>query len=96
MFQSRYKWSSQSTINYYCLSEPITSSPYILIPNLGNDSSQWNDNYRSFGMVSINGGYGEKFIKEYIQKFNPRIILWSDIVNKKPDYIFPSFSFLDV
>ena len=90
MFKAGYRWAGDMD-NIHgnpleCKDSGIHNNPYVLIPQQGKVN--YYNGRRTFGMVGwINRGTGIDFIKEYINKWNPTIILWSEVVNKEPDFL---------
>ena len=90
MFQAGYRWAgdipSVHGNPHKCKDAPIYNRPYVIIPEQGKVN--YIGGFRKFGIAGwIERGSSDDYYKRYIQKWNPRVILWSDIVNKEPDYI---------
>jgi hypothetical protein len=90
MFKAGYRWAGDIPSVHgnplECKDKGIHNKPYVLIPQQG--AVNYYNGYRKFGMVGwMNREGGTKFMRDYIEKWNPTIILWSDVVNKEPDFV---------
>lgn len=91
MFNAGYRWAGDMEYIHgdpiECKDQRIYNEPYILIPYQGKVN--YYNGHRKFGMV---GGMDRSvlsidYVKKYIDKWNPTIILWSELVNKEPDFV---------
>jgi hypothetical protein len=88
MFEHGYRWAGDDPVVHgnplVCKDAGIHNNPYVLIP-MKNPVNLDREGKRKFGMVGwLNRG--SDYTERHIEEENPRIYLWSNIVNKSPDY----------
>jgi hypothetical protein len=95
LFRNGYKWASITPSIHgeprECHHKPINKTYTVYMPNQGKVN--YNNGERTFGHVGwylekLNDNGKDEFMSEYMKENNPHVYLWSNIINKEPEFNF--------